>query len=70
MCGGRNIGLPPLLHVQRVPSIQGRVKDVGRMSTFAQRDLDGVFFVRFPPTIVAFVQLESSGELNLPFPSE
>lgn len=33
------------LHVQRVSGIQGRVENVGRMSTFAQRELDRVFFI-------------------------
>lgn len=47
-----------LLHVQRVASVQGGVKDIGRMSTFAHRDLDGIFFVGFTSAIVALIQLE------------
>jgi len=49
--------------------IQGRVKDIGRMSTFAQRDLDGIFFVGFSPAIVTLVQLEPTRGINSPFQS-
>jgi len=33
------------------------------MSTFAQRELDGIFLVGFSPAIVAFIQLEPTGKL-------
>ena len=43
------------MYVQGVPGIQGRVKDVGGVSAFAQRDLDGIFFVGFAPSVVTLI---------------
>jgi hypothetical protein len=68
--GGTDRGLPSLLHIQRVSSIERRVKNIGRMSTFAQRKLDGIFLVGFSPPIVALIQLEPTRKFDLHSPKQ
>jgi hypothetical protein len=55
---------PAGLDIERVSGIQRRVEDVGRVCAFAQRKLDGVLFVRFSSTVVAFVKFERDVRLQ------
>lgn len=40
------------------------------MSTFAQRELDGIFLVGFSPAKVALIQLEPTREVDLHCPKQ
>ena len=43
------------LHVERVPRVERRVEDVGRVRALAQREPDRVFLVRLATAVIALV---------------
>ena len=46
------------LHIQRMPSVQGGIKHVGRMSSFTELEANGVFFVGSATTVITFVEFK------------
>ena len=56
---------PAGLYVKRMASIQCRIQDIWRMSTFAQREFDGILFVRFSSSVISLIQLEGDMWLSI-----
>lgn len=55
--GYRNIA-PSRLHIQRVASIQCRVKNIRRVGALTQGESDGVLLIRLSSAVVSLIKLE------------